>query len=303
MPPAKRSAAALVCLVLLGVGLALPADAAPRRSHGRIVQRGRRDRAEREKRRLSRRIFQTAEEYYQVGELELALELYREAHQLAPLPGFLFNIAQCYRRLGEWSRALTYYHAFMAAAPNAPNLEEVHELIALCRDRMASRPSSITARRDRPSPTRVVSVNTVEPMQPRRGPSVRLDAVPSSGASRLASFRAPDDRASRTRRAWMYGSAALSGALALAGTVTGALALSDGDAYQRPGLTAQQRADIRQRGEVMKVSATVSLVLAGTAALTSVVLYLVDRDERSRAARFGVAPLPGGGVGVLAKRF
>jgi tetratricopeptide (TPR) repeat protein len=65
---------------------------------------------------------------YDVGDFGKALKSFTEAYRLKPLPGFLFNIAQCHRQLGQYSRAAFFYRRYLALAPEASNAPVVTEL-------------------------------------------------------------------------------------------------------------------------------------------------------------------------------
>lgn len=66
---------------------------------------------------------------YDVGDFGKALKAFTEAYRLKPLPGFLFNIAQCHRQLGQHGRAAFFYRRYLALAPDASNAPEVGELV------------------------------------------------------------------------------------------------------------------------------------------------------------------------------
>jgi len=69
-------------------------------------------------------LFKEGEKAYNVGDFEGALARYQQAYQLSPLPGFLFNMAQCYRQLSNFERAGFFYGRFVdTSKPNAPNVE------------------------------------------------------------------------------------------------------------------------------------------------------------------------------------
>lgn len=68
---------------------------------------------------------------YEQGDFRQALEAFEAAYQLAPLPGFLFNVAQCHRQLGNYARAASSYRRFLALSEKEPaNAALVKELIA-----------------------------------------------------------------------------------------------------------------------------------------------------------------------------
>ena len=76
--------------------------------------------------------------HYNLGEYEEALAEYKEAYRLRKLPGFLFNIAQCHRKLGDYQQAINLYNAYLNEVPNAPNRADVESLIAESREKMAA---------------------------------------------------------------------------------------------------------------------------------------------------------------------
>lgn len=66
---------------------------------------------------------------YDVGDFGKALKLFTEAYRLKPLPGFIFNIAQCHRQLGQYSRAAFFYRRFLSLAPESSSAPVVGELV------------------------------------------------------------------------------------------------------------------------------------------------------------------------------
>jgi tetratricopeptide (TPR) repeat protein len=79
----------------------------------------------------ARTLFADGQKAYDVGEFERALTLYSDAYKLKPLPGFLFNIGQCHRQLGNFERAAFFYGRFIDNSnTEAPNVELARELMA-----------------------------------------------------------------------------------------------------------------------------------------------------------------------------
>jgi tetratricopeptide (TPR) repeat protein len=105
-----RLALGLSLLLLLGAGVT---QAAP---HGAEKQ--------------ARRLFTRAEAYFKAGDFAAALTEYRAGYEKLPLPGFLINIAQCQRRLGDLVEARTTYRKFIVVAPDSPYVDDVKTLIA-----------------------------------------------------------------------------------------------------------------------------------------------------------------------------
>ena len=75
-------------------------------------------------------LFLVGNQHYNLGELAQALEMYKRAYQIKPLAEFLFNIAQCHRKLGEHKDAITMYQSYLVGVPDAQNKALVDELIA-----------------------------------------------------------------------------------------------------------------------------------------------------------------------------
>ncbi len=73
--------------------------------------------------------FNLAEQHYKLGRFKDALQEYSIAYELAPLAGFLFNIGQCHRLLGNHERAVFFYEGYLREKPSARNRKTVLRLI------------------------------------------------------------------------------------------------------------------------------------------------------------------------------
>src|SRR6267154_2713843 len=78
----------------------------------------------------ARSLYERAEKSFDLGRFAEALADYQSAYEAKPLPGFLFNIAQCYRNVGNFERARFFFRRYLALDPHAPNHRRVEELIA-----------------------------------------------------------------------------------------------------------------------------------------------------------------------------
>jgi hypothetical protein len=87
-------------------------------------------RAATEDEKKARALYESAEKNFDVGKFAEALTDYQAAYEAKPLPGFLFNIAQCYRNMGNYERARFFFRRYLALDPRAPNHRRVEELIA-----------------------------------------------------------------------------------------------------------------------------------------------------------------------------
>ena len=79
--------------------------------------------------RDARRRFDEAEVAYRAGHYAEALQKYQAGYAAVPLPGFLVNIAQCQRRLGDLKAARVTYREFILVAPDSRLVPEVQSLI------------------------------------------------------------------------------------------------------------------------------------------------------------------------------
>lgn len=79
--------------------------------------------------RASRRHYERGEKLFALGKFDDALEEYQTAFDAKPLPGFLYNIGQCYRNLGDYEQAIFSFKKYLKLAPDAENKEAVERLI------------------------------------------------------------------------------------------------------------------------------------------------------------------------------
>lgn len=88
----------------------------------------------------ARALFADGQKAYDLGEFDRALTLYSDAYKLKPLPGFLFNIAQCHRQLANYERAAFFYGRFVDnSKPEAPNVGLAKDLMADMERRQAEK--------------------------------------------------------------------------------------------------------------------------------------------------------------------
>jgi tetratricopeptide (TPR) repeat protein len=78
----------------------------------------------------AKELFAKGNQHYSLGELAQALEMYKRAYQIKPLEEFLFNMAQCQRKLGHHKEAITMYQSYLVGVPDAENKALVEDLIA-----------------------------------------------------------------------------------------------------------------------------------------------------------------------------
>ena len=74
--------------------------------------------------------YAAATKFYNLAEYEGALREFKEAYRAVEDPAFLFNIAQCHRKLGHNQDAITFYRNYLRRAPQTANRAEVERRIA-----------------------------------------------------------------------------------------------------------------------------------------------------------------------------
>lgn len=202
--------ATLSAVVALAVGFAamgsMPASAAPTA-------------AERE----ARGRFDEAEASYRAGRYPEALAKYQAGYAAMPLPGFLVNIAQCQRRLGDLKTARATYREFVLVAPDSRLVPEVETLIKQLDTLIAELASGGSGATAAEVGAGGADVHASDPSAPRLSlaPAAPVD-VPT-----LLAAPAPVVTAAPTRRSharwWIWGGVAVA---AVAGGVATGIALS-----------------------------------------------------------------------------
>jgi tetratricopeptide (TPR) repeat protein len=74
--------------------------------------------------------FNRGTSFYNIGRFPDALAEYEAAYLAVQDPPFLFDIAQCHRKIGNSKEALESYRTYLRVAPNAPNRAEVQKHIS-----------------------------------------------------------------------------------------------------------------------------------------------------------------------------
>ena len=91
--------------------------------------------------------YTAALQHFKAGRYQAAREDFRAAHQLAPYPGLLFNIAECDDKLGETALAIADYRRYLEAAPNTTRRDQV---LARIRELEAALPAPSPAAIEKP---------------------------------------------------------------------------------------------------------------------------------------------------------
>ncbi|HEY4395077.1 MAG TPA: tetratricopeptide repeat protein [Polyangia bacterium] len=175
--------------------------------------------------REARHHFDEGESLYKGGHYADALAAYQAGYDAQPLPGFLVNIAQCQRRLGDLKAARASYRKFVLMAPDSRLVPEVEELVKQLDDLIADLAKGGTG--DTAPAAADVEPHATDPAapalvvaQPPPPAETPLVATPAPAAPEAPTTTLP--RRSHARW-WIVGGAALA---AVAGGVATAVALS-----------------------------------------------------------------------------
>lgn len=163
--------------------------------------------------REARTHFQAGEARFKAGAFDEALAEYQKGYQAKPLPGFLVNIAQCQRRLGDLKSARATYQKFVLVAPDSPLIPQVRSMMAeidALLEKEQAKPPAETA---------------TEEAKPKADAPPPAATPPAEAPVLVAAAPAPAPApASTGHRWWLWGAL---GAVVVGGAIT-AVALSTG---------------------------------------------------------------------------
>jgi tetratricopeptide (TPR) repeat protein len=83
-----------------------------------------------ENKSVARDAYREGTRLYDVGEYKQALEAFKKAYLNYEEPTFLFNMAQCFRQLGDKPEAIRMYKSYLRKMENAPNRGDVKAIVA-----------------------------------------------------------------------------------------------------------------------------------------------------------------------------
>lgn len=174
---------------------------------------------------------------YDVGDFGKALKAFSEAYRLKPLPGFLFNMAQCHRQLGQYSRAAFFYRRYLSLVPDAPSAPVVTELVqemeARAREQEARRQERERAEQDKQVQHARAEAAKAEAEAAARRRAEREDEQRALEVRTAQSLTTPGPQAQAgmsspwTRKWWVWAGAGAAAALVTTGVI---LATSGPDA-------------------------------------------------------------------------
>lgn len=242
-------------------------------------------------------LFAKGNEHYNLGEFVQALELYRRAYRAMPLPAFLFNIAQCHRKLGQHADAVTMYQSYLVGVPSAQNKALVESLITESRAVLAAEQKTAAATEQARLDAERAAAEKEKAEEIRRAKEAEASAEEArTQAARIAADR--DLYNKHPARKWSYIGAGVGAAAMIGGGVFGVRARDAQSAFDNANcgdpaelLTQVELATCRSdrdRGERSAMFSNVLLIGGGALIATSLLVFVLDpgnleRPEEARA--------------------
>lgn len=178
--------------------------------------------------REARTHFQAGEARFKAGAFDEALKEYQAGYDAKPLPGFLVNIAQCQRRLGDLKTARATYQKFIIVAPDSPLVPQVRSMI----DEI----DGLLANLEKSKPSEEAAAEETKP-EPEAPPAPKAVEEPPLVLVSPAPAPAPAPERS-SHRWWLWGAI---GAVVVGGAVTAYVLTSGGTTTIHDGSLATLR--------------------------------------------------------------
>jgi tetratricopeptide (TPR) repeat protein len=156
-------------------------------------------------------LYDSGMKHYNLAELDAALRDFKEAYRLKPDPAFLFNIAQCHRRLDDPATAATFYRSYLRESPEATNRAEVNQLLA---EMDAAVAAKAKAKADAEAQAREAEAQRAREAEQQRAAQAR----PVEGSPAIVAAP-PPPRKPVYKKAWFWG--AVVGGAAVVGLAVG----------------------------------------------------------------------------------
>lgn len=207
-------------------------------------------------------LYEEAARLYERGEFGASAELLSQAYEEYRHPTLLYNLARATEGLGDLSRAIESYEAYIAAAPDAQDVPMVRARVNTLRRTMAERDALLVAR--------------ARAIRERNQLAAQIDQ---------------ETPLSRTAWPWIVVGAGV--AAAGAGSVMLVLALdAEGDARVEP---AQREAfRLHSRAETLAAWGTAALVGGGVLAVTGLLWWLYGQLFEPHVEGFRSFTISGG---------
>lgn len=147
--------------------------------------------------------------HFNLEEWDAAVSEWEAGYRLKPLPEFMFNIGQAYRKSNRPEKAITFYRTYLRTAPDAENRADVEGYIVSL--------MLIVQQRDKPKPI----VSETAPPPPNSPPPITARLEPP--ATRADLVATAPTRKPVYKRGWFWGVMTATVLVAAGAVVTGVI--------------------------------------------------------------------------------
>jgi hypothetical protein len=146
----------------------------------------------------ARELFTQGNTFFDLGQFDKAIDAWQHGYQLKNDPGFLYNIGQAYRQMGDPEKAIFFYKRYLANAPKAKNRAEVEQKIEALQKQVPERqapavtPPPATEPPAAGAPPVVPPPVTPTPVSPTSAPEAAPVAQPAPTPQRFPTSRRAD---------------------------------------------------------------------------------------------------------------
>jgi hypothetical protein len=268
---------------------------------------------------LAKKHFSQGEAFYQQGEFRKALAEYKKAHAHKAHPALIFNMAQCHRQLGEYTKALFFYRLFLSESPQAANKEEVLRRIREMEEKAAQKavlekrkgkvsvitvPGGAHVHVDRfigaplaktPAVLKFTAGQHLVVVRKKGYKTVHRSVTVRPGGFHQIKITLERDPTARMwlkrsrpfyKRWWFWSGVALTAALAVTGTVTGVLTLRKVDAWEKN----HNNNDLKLGKRLRTVTDVVLFTALGAAVAVTVGALVVGRGRKNEQPTAVITP-------------
>ena len=222
-------------------------------------------------------LFADGNQHYSLGEFDQAMASYSLAYRLKPLPAFLFNIAQCHRKLGHYVDAIAMYQNYLVGVPDAANKDVVESLIKEAKDRQAEEDARAAAQAKLEADLEAKRIEADKKKAEDARKSKEAEARTAEERREAVALRIKHDNETYNRhpsRKWMIATAVL-----------GVAGLGAGGYFAVGERDAQQKFDALKCGDSTQILSQTQLATCRT-----------ERDDGQRDATLATSLMIGGGA-------
>jgi tetratricopeptide (TPR) repeat protein len=205
---------------------------------------------------------------YALGHHDQALRKFEEAFRNEPVPSLLFNIAQCYRLLGNLKQAATTYRSFLRSDPDNPNVARAQSLLGEVERALSQQASAQTTP---PLGLATAGQTGLGPpeVQATAAPELAPSAPAAAATAPAAAVASPEIPAAPKRRRLTWVAAGGAAVAFAGGAVLGSQAASTANSLRTTPHASAELEDLRTSGIHQRQHANLLFAVGGALAVTA----------------------------------